>query len=240
MKIISALAAILVAAILPAHAASTYHVTGALQGVNTKGATVDPDLYIHSGATAYSTAASAWPAFTGEWQIEHTDHGAAISGVFGAFAQYSTAVNAGFLGGKAVTDQPHLVYSFAGGSVSYDAATRTLTLGQPLVFSERDSALDNAAASDATLHFDASAGAKPAVCSGSKTICSGQAEWFMNKPDLEKFYLQLTFSPDFRSFTGSAVGVDVGGSLALGKTGDTWYSYRFSGALAAAPSVGQH
>jgi hypothetical protein len=49
---------------------------------------------------------------------------------------------------------------------------------------------------------------------------------------LERFYLTLTFSPDFNSFTGTAVGADVGGPITLGNTGNTWYSYSFSGTAA--------
>jgi hypothetical protein len=234
MKIKSLLAVSILAAAAQSHAA-TYDVTGSLAAINTIGATSTPTLWIHPGSTTYSTAATTWPTFTGTWSVDPA--AGAISGIFSDFEQYSTSIRAlGTL--TAVVDQPHLVYSFNGGTVTYDEATRTLTLGQTLV--QNGPSTSNTQTSDATLLFDTANGSIPGVCSNNATICAGQAQQFLAKPDMERFYLTLTFSSDFSSFTGSAVGADVGGAIVgyPGTTGNTWYKWDFAGTLADdAPTV---
>lgn len=232
MKITKALLAVsvLAAAVSQAQAAS-YTVTGSLNGVNTVGASFDPTLRVHAGTTAYSTAASNWPTFSGAWDILTSGSGGSISGIFGDFEQYSTSVSV-TLAGTAVINQPNLVYSFNGGTVAYNAGTRTLTLGQTLVYSNTDSGITNGAASNATLKFDTANGAIAGSClPASSVICTNQVTHFLGKPDLEKFYLSLTFSEDFSTFSGFAVGADVGGGSGLTATGNTWYSYSFNGAI---------
>lgn len=87
---------------------------------------------------------------------------------------------------------------------NYDAATRTLTLGQPMIWSDIDAGFPGGQTSDATLEFNAAEGGVPGVCMGSVLICSGQSTQFLSKPDMERFYLTLTFSEDFENFTGTA------------------------------------
>ena len=234
MKIMKSLIAVSILAAVQANAA-VYNVTGSQAGANTKGATVDPSLFVHAGSTSYSTSASNFPTFSGSWDINTAGSSGSVTGIFGNFVQYSTSVSAGF-GLTAVINQPHVVYSFSGGTVSYNAGTRTFTLGQPLVYSNSDAAINNDATSDAKLTLDVAHGAAAGVCSGASVICNNQATYFINKPDLERFYMTLTFSPDFSSFTGTAVGADVGGGSGGTATGNTWYSYNFTG-TAAQPAV---
>lgn len=234
MKIMKSLLAVSILAAAAQSHATVYNVTGTLDGVNTVGATSDPKLYVHAGSTAYSTTGNQWPSFAGQWDISIAGASGSISGIFSDFVQYATSVNAGILGGTASINQPNLVYSFNGGTVTYNSVTRTFTLGQTMTWSATDNQINNNQSSDATLKFDVANGAVPGVCSGSSTICSGQTTHFLSKPDMERFYLTLTFSPDFQTFTGTAVGADVGGSLPIGVTGNTWYTYSFSG-VAAVP-----
>jgi hypothetical protein len=238
MKITKTLMAVsILAAAANVHAA-TYNVTGQLLGVNTMEATSDPTLYVHTGTTAYSTAASTWPTFTGVWNLNTSGNTGTVSGIFADFVQYSTSINVGIFG-TAVVNQPHLVYSFQNGTVAYDAASRTLTVGQAMTYSDLPDknngpaiAVLNAQTSDGTLLFDRAHGALDGVCTvATGTVCSGQALQFIPKPDLERFYMTLTFSSDFSSFTGTAVGADVGGTLPAGKTGNTWVNWSFSGTL---------
>jgi len=204
--------------------AAIYHVVGKLDGINTVNATVNPQLYLHSGSTVYDATGTQWPTFAGTWDVSSAN----LSGVFADFAQFSTSINAGALGGTAVVYQPNLVYSFNGGTVAYDAATRTLTLGQPMIWSDIDAGFPSGQTSDASLKFGSSEGAVPGSCSGSQLICEGQQTHFLDKPNLERFYLTLTFNANFTGFTGTAVGVDIGGPTAAGATGNTWYHYSFS------------
>jgi hypothetical protein len=233
MKIIKSV--LVIAALGAAQAqGAVYNVTGSLAGVNTVGATSDPTLWVHAGTTAYSTAASNWPAFAGTWNINTSGSSGTVTGQFGDFEQYSTSIKALFL--TAVVNQPNLVYSFNGGTVNYNAGTRTLTLGQALPFPATDGGANNNAASDASLLLDTANGALAGVCTGASLICDGQAAQFIAKPNLERFYMTLTFSSDFSGFVGTAVGADVGGNIPAGKTGNTWYKYNFSG-TAVAPEV---
>lgn len=231
MKTTKKLLALSILAASQLHATpATYSVTGSLDGVNTMKATVDPKLYVHTGSTTYSTTGVSWPSFTGSWVIDTSV--ASITGTFADFVQYSTSVNAGILGGTAVVNQPDLVYLFQNGTVVYTpdltlVTGGTLTVGQTMVYSNTDSTALNNQTSDGTLEFNGTAG----NCYGSSTICSGQSTWFLAYPDVERFYLTLTFSADMSSFTGTAVGADVGGSLPLGTTGNTWYSWSFTGTV---------
>lgn len=226
MKIKTLLAVSILAAASQSHA-TVYDVTGSLAGINTIGATSAPTLYIHPGTTAYSTTGTTWPTFTGTWDLTTSGSSGSISGIFSDFVQYSTSIRVlnGLL--TAVVNQPHLVYSFNGGTVSYNAATRTFTLGQAMTFNGPST--NNNQTSNASLKFDTANGAVAGTCSNNVTICTGQQEQFLAKPDLERFYLSLTFSEDFSTFTGTAVGADVGGAITGGNTGNTWYSWTFNG-----------
>src|SRR5262245_43395145 len=97
MKLTKTLIAMSIFTELNAHAA-IYNVTGSQGGANTKGAAVDPSLFIHAGSTAYSTSASVWPTFAGAWDINTAGSSGTITGIFGDFVQYSTSVNAGIGG----------------------------------------------------------------------------------------------------------------------------------------------
>jgi len=229
----SILAISILAAASQSHA-TLYNVTGSFDGINTIGATSDPKLYVHTGTTAYSTTANTFPTFSGQWDVNTASP--SVTGTFADFAQYSTSVYVSLLFASAVVNQPHLVYSFNNGTASYDAATRTFTLGQPLTFYASGDTPStapgmNAQSSDAALTFDTGKGAQAGVCTGNSTVCTGQTDIFLATPNLEMFYMTLTFSADFQTFTGTAVGADVGGALAsgVGVTGNTWYSYSFNG-----------
>jgi len=220
------LAASILTAIASQSHATVYNVTGTLGGINTVGATSDPSLYVHTGSTAYSTSTPTWPTFTGTWDIATSGNTGSIAGIFADLVQYSTSVKALIV--TAVVNQPHLVYSFNGGSVSYNADTRTFTLGQAMTFSNSDSGFPSSQTSDATLKFDTANGAVAGACSGSSLVCDSQQSQFLQKPDLERFYMTLTFSPDFNTFSGTAVGADVGN----GTTGNSWYTWSFNGTAA--------
>ena len=130
-------------------------------------------------------------------------------------------------------DQSAQVYWFNLGTVAYTPAPTmltggTLTVGDPMTCPVVDSAIANAQTSSGTLLFDTVNGSTSA-CTGSSTLCSAHAAHFASKPNLEHFYLKLTFSPSFSSFTGTAVGADVGGSMFSGTTGNTWYRDSFTG-----------
>jgi len=237
MKIRKTLLALSVLTAAAQSHAMVYRVTGSLDAVNTVGAAVNPTLYVHSGSSSYSSSSSIWPTFAGVWDIATSGNSGSISGIFADFVQYSTSFSlvSGML--TAVINQPNLVYSFNGGTVTYDAATRTFRLGQPLIYSNTDAAVPNNQTSDGALKFDTAAGAIPAVCSGQAIICSQQRAQFLDKPDLERFYLTLTFSPDFSTFSGTAIGGDVGGPVPGGNTGNMWYAWSFNGAAVPVPAT---
>lgn len=229
MKIINSLIAASV--LVAGHAYATcYNVAGSLTGISTVGATATPALYVHAGSTSYSTSTSVFPTFSSSTLcIDTTSSPATISGIFGDFVQYSTSVSvfSGLI--TAVVNQPHVVYSFNGGTVAWTPTSSgsvdgTLTLGQPLTMTG-----GNSQTSDASLLFDTANGATAGGCTGSSIICSGQSTWFLAYPNMELFYLTLTVAPGGATISGSAVGADVGGSVPGGTTGNTWYSYSFTG-----------
>ena len=236
MKFKQSLLAVSILAASQSYAAPvSYNVSGALAGVNTMGATVNPTLWVHAGVTSYSTSAAVWPTFTSSWAIDYnpsTPGAYTITGNFGTFAQYSTSIKASIFG-TAVVNQPNAVYAFNTGTVNYNPTTRTLTLGQAMSYSDTDSNTLNVQTSDGTLSFTGAAGG----CTGASVICSGQSIWFLSYPDMERFYLVLTFDSTFTGFSGTAVGADVGGPLPLGTTGNTWYKYEFTGELPPPPPV---
>jgi hypothetical protein len=229
MKIIKSLLAVSVLAAGPAYAAC-YNVTGSMTGISTVGASSTPSLYVHAGSTSYSTSPSIFPSFSSSTLCINTSTSpATITGIFSNFVQYSTSVRV--LGGlvTAVVNQPHLVYSFNGGTTAWaptspGSVDGTLTLGQVLTMTG-----GNSQTSDASLLFDTANGATAGSCTGSSLICNGQATWFLAFPNLELFYLTLTVAPTASTISGTAVGADTGGAVTGGNTGNTWYSYSFTG-----------
>lgn len=239
MKITKSLLAVsvLAGAVQTANATDVVGITitsGTLLGQKTVGATVNPTLVLHAGSTAYNINASSQvlPTFLGSFTFNLLNN--AVGGNFADFVQYSTSINAGLLGGTAVVNQPDNVFNFKNGTTgTYNVATRTLTIGQAL----------NYAAASGTSDVSLAAVGTPGVCTGGSNVCNGQTTWFLNSPskpnasDIERFYLTLTFAPDLHTFTGTAVGVDVGGALPLGNTGNTWYNYSFSGTAVPVPAA---
>jgi len=197
-----------------------YNVTGSMDTMNTIAATVDPVL-----------SPSPWPTFSGIWTIDTS--APSITGTFGDFVPYSTAIDLGLFG-SAVVNQPAQIYLFNLGTVTYTPDPTlltggTLTVGEPMTCPVVDNLILNAQTSSGSLQFDTVNGGASA-CTGNINICNAHAVHFAAKPDLERFYLTLTFSPNFATFTGTAVGADLGGAMAGStKTGNTWYCYSFSG-----------
>lgn len=220
--------------------AADYAVTGSMNGANNMGSPVQGP-WIHAGSTGVKTTSSVWPNFSGVWSINglptpSVPSTPSLSGVFGDFEQFFMTM--GYILAFIGINQPHLVYSFNGGTISYtpgplDASGNytggTLTLGQPMVYSGTDNALFNAQTSDATLLFDSANGAQLGACWPGPTypLCANPSTQFLGQPDMERFYLTLTFTADFQAFVGTAVAADIGDS----STGNYWYSYSFYGEL---------
>jgi hypothetical protein len=235
MKIIKPLLAVSVLAAAGQSFGACYDVSGAMTGISTVGASFTPALYVHAGSTGYNDDPTVFPTFASTtFCIDTTTTPATITGIFGDFVQYTTSIDvlSTILG---AVDQPNLVYSFNGGTVTWTPVSvgspdGTLTLGQAMTMTG-----GNSQTSDASLLFDTANGATAGTCWDNTTppppgvICGGQATHFLAKPDLEKFYLTLTISSSGASISGTAIGADVGGSVPLGQTGDTWYSWSFSG-----------
>ena len=231
MKLFKSLLAVSVVAMAGHASATCYNTTGSLTAIRTVGATVTPSLYVHAGATSYSTSAAVWPTFTGSVCIDTSSSPATVSGTFADLVQYSTSINAG-IGGTAVANQPHLIYTFfssGGGTTSWTPVSSgssegTFTLGQTLTMTG-----GNSQASNASLQNTGTAG----TCSGSSLICTGQSTWFLGHPNLEKFYMNVSITLDAATgkyrLSGTAVGADTGGAVPGGNTGDTWYSWTLSG-----------
>lgn len=206
--------------------------TGTLVEMNVVGATADPTLTVtptaprfelHGLELDFSNNADGSRSFTG------------IRGLMD-FESYATAINAG-IGGKATVTNAHNVYEIGGagnGTVTWNAATRTLTLGQKINYtSQTDSAMGTTTtqtyvnqSSDSQAIFSTANGAIGPTCTPSGTVCNGQTQWFgASRPNLEGFYLTLTFDANLVEFTGQAVSIDVGGTLPLGKTGNQLAKY---------------
>lgn len=241
MKTIKTLFAVsALAAGVEAHAATqtVLSMNGTMNGMNVLGATADPTLTVNPTAPTFSQLGNFVLTTTGTFG--QSDF--AYTGIQGTwdFDPYTTAINAG-IGGKATVTQSNSVYDIGGagnGTVTWNAATRTLTLGQQLNYTaSTDSTLGTAAvatynsqASDGVAKWNTTSGVAGA-CTPSGTVCNGQTSIFLANPNIERFYLTLTFAEDFVNFTGTAVGIDVGGSLPLGKTGNQFTTYSFTGAV---------
>lgn len=217
----------------PSAYAAYYNVTGAITGIDTVGATSDPGLTMVPGNPPFGDAANANPLAVGNhasvWKIDTAKK--TVTGILD-YPSWKTdvAVNAPVVGWMYATiTQPNAIYRFGAGTVAYDAATRALTLGQAITFGgNKDQG------SDARLLWNSSPAVPTAAggsCTGNSTVCGGQNQYFLANPDQERFYMKLTFSADGKSFTGEGVGIDVGGSLSIGVTGNTFQSYTFSGTL---------
>lgn len=230
MRIIRrALIAVAVGLAVQANAAQ-YNVTGNLDATKVVGATATPSLTLNPAS----------PAFSGIWDID-TATGTLLGGF--DFDPYTVDIKVSvFITLTGQVTQSNAVYRFDGGAgnASYNAATHTLTMGQELNYT---SASGN---SPVKLLWNGSAdpghgltAGTAGVCTGSSTICNGQDQIFLANPDLERFYLSLTFDGltqgdginIFSHFTGTAVSVDVGGSVSLGNTGNSWTRYTFTGSL---------
>jgi len=232
MKMAKSLLAISVFVALQAHA-STYNVTGNMTGSKVIGATSIPTLTYKHGPSNVA----GMPTFGGIWDI-NTGVNSIVGGI--DFEQFTVGVSA--IGGALTANitQSNSVYNIGGGTVSYNAATHVLTVGQVLTYSSASGT------SNGSLNWNTVAnpaiGATAAVngtCSGSSLICNGQTAQFLSKPNKEQFYLTLTFDgvgDIFSHFTGSAVGVDIGGATGGSQTGNQWESYTFQG-TANAPTV---
>lgn len=203
--------------------AAQYSVTGNLTATKVVGATATPSLTLTPGQ----------PAFSGLWDI-NTATGTVVGGL--DFVAYSVGIKV--LGGaiSGTVNQPNAVYTISGGAGNavYNAASQTLTVGQVLNY--------GAASGTSTAQLLWNATANPALelsagiggtCSGNSLICTNQRDIFLANPNLERFYLSLTFDGltngdgvnIFSHFTGTAVSVDVGN----GTTGNSWTSYTFTG-----------
>ncbi len=215
---------------------------GQMDGMNVVGATADPTLTVMPSNPTFvirnlsltytgSNIGDADFAFTG------------LSGVMD-FNSYSTAIDAG-IGGKATVTQSRAVYEIgATGTVSWDRVTKTLTLGQMLKYTDaKDSQMGGRTGtltqsfvnqnSDAVAKWS-SEGVAGSCAPVDSTVCKGQSQFFVGKPDMEKFYLTLTFLAPGKVM-GSAIGIDVGGKLPLGETGVQLSKYSFN-ATADAPA----
>jgi hypothetical protein len=149
------------------------------------------------------TNTPAEPSFHGTWQI---DTGASLSGDI-TFDAYHAVIKAMLF--KAEVRHAGTVYRIDGGQLAYDAASRTLTLG------------------DARLDY---AGATAPLCTGSSMICSRQSD-----PDMERFELKLTFAdPGLNQFSGTAIATNEGG-----ENGNAIHTWTFSGARATPPAAPQ-
>src|SRR5690606_17818581 len=138
----------------------------------------------------------------------------------------------------AVVNQPDAVYDFNNGTVTWTpsapgSADGVLTLGQVLVMPNdaTETAADNLQTSNASLTFNGTAGTCTRNNALSQSIRDGQTQWFLGFANLEKFSMPVTISGGGTANSGTAVGSDTGGTLAgsSNRTGDTWYSYSFSG-----------
>ncbi len=235
----TALAVSTLAAVTQADAAvlQVTNLQGQMDGMNVVGATADPTLTVNPANPTFSQVGNFELTYTGN-NIGDADF--AFTGIKGTweFVSYQTAIDAG-IGGKATVVQSKSVYDIGtAGTVTWDAATKTLTLGQMLKYTDaKDSAMGGRTGtltqsfvnqnSDAVAKWNAS-GVAGACTPPTGTVCQGQNQYFVQKPDMEKFYLTLTFSAPGK-VTGSAIGMDVGGKLPLGETGVQLSKYSFSG-----------
>ncbi len=213
------------------------NLVGQMDGMNVVGATADPTLTVSPTNPTFSQLGNFELTYTGN-NIGDADF--AFTGIKGTweFVSYQTAIDAG-IGGKATTVATRSIYDIGtAGTVTWDAATKTLTLGQMLKYTDaKDSAMGGRTGtltqsfvnqnSDAVAKWNSS-GVGASCTPPTGTVCQGQRDFFLAKPDLEKFYLTLTFSAPGK-VTGSAIGIDVGGKLPLGETGVQLSKYSFSG-----------
>lgn len=205
----------------------SYRVTGNITGIKTVGASLTPELTM-----VPKTPSMGGAGYSSMWTIDTTAN--TISGKLN-YPSWLTDVYVS----KAMTakiKQPNAIYQFGAGTVVYDAsdaAHPTLTLGQPITFGASSTPVSNA-----SLVWDAAATA--GSCEGNPNICDSQKVLFLGKPSQEFFYMKLTFSADLKSFTGVAVGADIGGAvvgMAGLKTGNTYQSFTFSGESAGDPNA---
>lgn len=255
LKTVLATAALTAAATSAQAATQTVlSLSGYLEGMNVKGATVDPTLTPRvraytdpNNSTAESGAAilsGVKPSFSQLGNFTLTTTGTfgqsdfAYTGIEGAidFNKYETyIVVSGF--GNATVTQGNSVYKIGGagnGTVTWDAATRTLTLGQYIKYSNVDGDLGTYSpgtgpASDAQGVWATDLGAKDGLCTGNATICGGQKSQFIPKPNWERLYLTLTFAENMVDFTGQVTTVDIGGAVTGGQSGNQWQQLSFSG-----------
>lgn len=222
---------------------------GYLEGMNVKGATVDPTLTprVRDYATLDNSVAEpnaailsgVKPSFSQVGNFTLTTTGTfgqadfAYTGIEGAidFNKYETyIVVSGF--GNATVTQGNSIYKIGGagnGTVSWDAATRTLTLGQVINYSNTDSQLNANQTSDSVGIWATDLGAQDGICTGNSTICGGQKSQFIPKPNWERLYLTLTFAENMVDFTGQVVTMDIGGAVTGGQSGNQWQQLSFSG-----------
>jgi len=230
MKTIKTLLAVSVVVTAAQAHATCYNTSGSMTAISTVGATSTPTLYVHANSTGYNTTPTVFPTFAGSVCIDTSASPATVTGIYADEQQYTTSVKV--LGGlvTAYINQPHAVYNFGGGTTYWTALSGgvagegTFKLGQTLTLSG-----GNSQTSDAYLGFDYTDGATDGSCTGSSLICNAQRDYFLANPDLERFYMTVTITWDavlgkFR-LTGTAVGADVGNST----TGNTWYSWSFTG-----------
>jgi hypothetical protein len=205
--------------------AAQYNVTGNLTATKVIGAQSTPTLTLTPGQ----------PAFTSTWDI-NTATNTLIGGL--DFNSYSVGIRA--LGGliSGTVNQSNAVYQIGGGAgnASYNAATRTLTVGQVMTYSNASGSSSTSLLWNTVANPDLGlSAAVSGTCSGNNLICDNQRNIFLANPNLERFYLSLTFDGIangdgvniFSHFTGTAVSVDVGN----GTTGNSWTSYTFRGEL---------
>lgn len=210
---------------LAAHAsASSLSMTshsGVLRGVNFVNGTVDPSLYFPPGMPQFTLS-----NITVDYAADDTN-GVIVTGIHAqlAFSPFTYAIDAS-IAGKGTITAPHSVYELGNsGTLIWDGATRTLTLGQPLLYtSATDTTLGGTKStyadqtSDARLEWSSELGSPPS-CTTNGVVCTA-LQPIIDQPSIERFYLTLTFDAGFTDFSGSAVGIDVGGTTPLGKSGN--------------------